>query len=80
MKLNGNETKTIIVLRSHRMHPQSPPLTLGGIVLKEFVVLDILGVIFHSKRAFEKHRSVSRAALEHFVSKENSSDYFRMDS
>ena len=45
------------------MHPQSPPLTIGGTVLKESDDLIILGVIFDSKMTFEKHlRSVSRAA------------------
>ena len=46
------------------MHPQSPPLTVGGTVLKEYDDLVILGVTFDSKMTFEKHlRSVSRAAL-----------------
>ena len=35
MKLNASKTKTIIVSRSRTMHPQSPPLTIGGTVLKE---------------------------------------------
>ena len=53
------------------MHPQSPPLTVGGTVLKESDDLVILGVTFDSKMTFEKHlRSVSRAAsqrlCEHF--------------
>ena len=47
------------------MHPQSPPYTFGGTVLKESVDLDILGVTFDSKMTFEKHlRSVSRAASQ----------------
>ena len=58
-------TKTMIVSRSRTMHPQSPPLTVGGTVLKEFVDLDILGVTFDSKMTFEKHhRSVSRVASQ----------------
>ena len=45
------------------MHPHSPPLTIGGTVLKESDDLVILGVTFDSKMTFEKHlRSVSRAA------------------
>ena len=45
------------------MHPQSPPLTIDGTVLKESHDLDILGVTFDCKLTFEKHlRSVSRAA------------------
>ena len=35
MKLNVSKTKTLIVSRSRTMHPQSPPLTIGGTVLKE---------------------------------------------
>ena len=47
------------------MHPQSPPLTIGGTVLKESDDLVILGVKFDSKMTFEKHlRSVSRAASQ----------------
>ena len=42
------------------MHPQSPPLTIGGTVLKESDDLVNLGVTFDSKITFEKHlRSVS---------------------
>ena len=45
------------------MHPQSPPLTIGGTVLKKSDDLVILGVTFDSKMTFENHlRSVSRAA------------------
>ena len=35
MKLNASKTKTMIVSRSRTMHPRSPPLTIGGTVLKE---------------------------------------------
>ena len=50
----------MIVSRSRTMHPQSPPLTIGGTVLKESDDLVILGVTFDSKMTFEKHlRSVS---------------------
>ena len=46
------------------MHPQSPPLTIGGIVLKESDDLVILGVTFDSKMTFEKHlHLVSRASF-----------------
>ena len=48
MKLNGSKTKTMIVSRSRTMHPQSPPLTIDGTVLKESDDLDILGVTFDS--------------------------------
>ena len=65
MKLNASTTKTMIVSRSRTMHPQSPPLTIGGTVLKESDDLVILGVTFDSKMTFEKHlRSVSRAASQ----------------
>ena len=47
------------------MHPQSPPLTIGGTVLKESDDLVILGVTFDSKMTFERHlRSVSRAVSQ----------------
>ena len=65
MKLNESKTKTMIVSRSPTMHPQSPPLTIGGTVLKESDDLVILGETFDCKKTFEKHlRSVSRAAYE----------------
>ena len=63
MKLNVSKTKTMIVSRSRTMHPQSPPLTIGGTVLKDDLV--ILVVTFDSKMTFEKHlRSVFRAASQ----------------
>ena len=65
MKLNASKTKTMIVLRSRTMHPQSPPLTIGVTVLKEFDDLVILGVTIDSKMTFEKHLcSVSIAASQ----------------
>ena len=49
----------------HSLPPQSPPLTIGGTVLKVSDDLVILGVTFDSKMTFEKHlRSVSRAASQ----------------
>ena len=48
MKLNVSKTKTMILSRSLTMHPQSPPLTIDGTVLKESDDLDILGVTFDS--------------------------------
>ena len=63
--MNASKTKTIIVSRSHTMHPQSQPLTIGGTVLKESDDLIIFGVTFDSNMTFEKHlRSVSRAASQ----------------
>ena len=65
MKLNASKTKTMIVSRARTMHHQSPPLTIGGTVLKESDGHVILGVTFDSKITFEKHlRSVSRAASQ----------------
>ena len=65
MKLNASKAKTMIVSRSHTMHPQSPPLTIGRTVLKEPDDLVILGVTFDSNLTFEKHlHSVSRAASQ----------------
>ena len=62
MKLNASKTKTMIVSRSHTMHPRFPvtPLTIGRTVLKESDDLVILGVIFDSKITtdFEKHLSL----------------------
>ena len=49
MKLNASKSKTMIDSRSSTMHPQSPPLTIGGTVLKESDDLVILGVTFDSK-------------------------------
>ena len=65
MKLNASKTKTMIVSRSRTMHPQSPPLTIGGTVRKESDDLVILGVTFSFKVTFEKHlQLVSRAASQ----------------
>ena len=65
MKLNLSKTNTMIISRSCTMHPQSPPLTIGGTVLKESDDLVIFGVTFDSKMTFEKQlRSVSRAACQ----------------
>ena len=64
--MNASKAK-MIVSRSRKMLPQSPPLTIGGIVLTESDDLVILGVTFDSKISFEKHlRPVSRAASQRF--------------
>ena len=63
--MNSSKIKTMIFSRSCTMDPQSPPLTIGGTVLKESDDLEISGVTFDSKMSFEKHlRSVSRAASQ----------------
>ena len=66
MKFNASKTKTMIVSMSCTMRPQSPPLTIGGTVLKESDdLIALLGVTFDSKMTFEKHLcSVSRAASQ----------------
>ena len=65
MKLNVSKTKTMIVSRSCIMHPKSPALTIGGIVLKESDDLVKFGVTFDSKMTFEKQlHSVSRGASQ----------------
>ena len=65
IKLNASKTKTMLVSRFRTIHPQSPPLTIGGTVLKESDDLVILGVTFDSKMTFVKHpRSASRAASQ----------------
>ena len=46
MKLNSSMTKTMTGSRSRTMHPQSPPLTIGGAVLKQSDDIDVLGVTF----------------------------------
>ena len=48
MKLDASKTETMIVPRTFKMHPQSPPLTIGRTVQKESDDLDILGVTFDS--------------------------------
>ena len=53
MKLNASKTKTMVFSRSFKMDPHSPPLTIGGTVLKESDDLVILGVTFDSKLTFE---------------------------
>ena len=59
------------------MHPNSPPLTIDGTVLKESDDLDIFGVTFDSKLTFEKHlRSVSRAASQRLGSLRKSRQAF----
>ena len=63
MKLNAGMIKTTIVSRSHTVHPQLTPLTLGGTVLKESADLVMLGVTFDAKMTLAKHlRFVSSAA------------------
>ena len=65
MKLNASKTKPMIVSRFCTKPPQSPPLTIGGTVLKEPDDLVILGVTFDFKMTFAKHlHSVSRAASQ----------------
>ena len=65
MKLNASKTKTMMVSRTHTMHPQSPALTISVTVVEESYDVDILGVTFDSKMTFEKHlHSVSRAASQ----------------
>ena len=39
MKLNVSKTKTMIVSKSRTMHPKSPPLTIGGSVLRSLKIL-----------------------------------------
>ena len=64
-EIDASKAMTMIVSRCRTMHPQSPPLTIGGTVLKESDDLVSLGVTFDSKMTFEKHlRSVSRAASQ----------------
>ena len=69
MKLNASETKTMIVLKSRKMHSRSSSLTIGGTVLKESDDIVILGVTFDFKMTFEKHlRRFSEQLLIDLVS------------
>ena len=43
----------------HNVSKLSPPLTIGGTVLKESEDLDLLGVTFDFKMTFEKLSSLS---------------------
>ena len=38
-KLNESKTKTMIVSRSRTMHPQSPPLTIDGILCRKSLTI-----------------------------------------
>ena len=42
MKLNASKTKIMIVSRSRTMHPQSPPLIIGGTVLKKSDLINLI--------------------------------------
>jgi len=65
MRLNAGKTKTMIVSRSRTLNPLSPALNVGGVVLKNLSVLEILGVTFDAKMTFEVHlRSVSRSVSQ----------------
>ena len=55
MKFNASQTQTMIVSRSHTMHTQSPPLTIGGTVLKDSDDIDIMRVTFDTKMTLEKY-------------------------
>ena len=63
-KLNVSKTKTMIVSRSSTMHPLSPPLTIGGTVLKESDDLVILGVTLIPNRPL---RSIFARFLEQLL-------------
>ena len=67
MKLKAGKPKTMIVSRSYTMYPQLPSLTIGGTVLEESVDLDILGVTFYSKMAFEQHLRCFQSSFQRLV-------------
>ena len=52
LRMKLNTTKTMIVFRPHTMHPQSPPLMIGGTVPKQSDDPDIWGVTCDSKMTF----------------------------
>ena len=53
-RLNPSRTETIIVSGSHTIHLQSPPLTVGGTLLKESDDLDILGLTVDYKMSWRR--------------------------
>ena len=76
MKLNASKTKTMIVSRSHAMHPKSPPLIIDGTVLNESEDLDILGVTFDSKMTFKYiFAQFPEQLLKDLVSRGNPGEY-----
>ena len=53
IKLNTSKTKTMIVSLSHTMHPQSPPLSIGGTVFEVSDDLAMLGDIWFQTELWE---------------------------
>ena len=78
MKLNAGKTKTMTVSRSRTIQPLSPPLSLGGVELKNLSELVILGVTWDSKLLLEKHvRSISKSAFRKLGIMRRSWQFFR---
>ena len=71
---------TIIVSRSRTMHPQSPPLTIRGTVLKESDALDILGVRFDFKKTLRNiFTRFPEQPLKGLVNWESPGEYLKID-
>ena len=72
-KLNASKPETIIVSRSRTIHPQSPPLTIDGTVLKESDDFVTLGVTFdsHLRSIFSRF---PEQLLEDLVSRRSSGE------
>ena len=78
MKFNTRKTKTMIVSRSCTMHLQTPPLTIGGTVLKELMTL--IYWEWHLKITFAKHlHLVFRASFKGLISWGSPDKYFMID-
>ena len=55
MRLNTNETKSMVVSRSQSYAPRYGDLTLGGTKFEEVRSLSLLGITLDSKLTFETH-------------------------
>ena len=59
MKLNSNETQSMIVSRSRTVFSPHPDLLVGSTSLNSCDSFKILGVMFDSKFTFERHNFVA---------------------
>ena len=62
--LNPSKTKSLVVSRPRTTYPVHGSLSLDGAIVKEFSVLEILGVKFDRKFLFEEHiRSIAKLVM-----------------
>ena len=72
MRLNPNETQSMIVSRSRTVFPPHPDLLVGSTSLNSCDSFKILGVMFDSKFTFERHiHSISSSVAQRLVYLEN---------